>query len=303
MFRVVFGVLLAAMAYGWGWVDSGWADKLVQPLVFDGSATTVALSIYESTADNQADVVKALLKTSRSFYKPVGGFERFALLTSTDGSRIATLTQWQDAASYDAFQASLATAEDDEDYTKYYEKFVKERPGSSGLILDPPEPLLSAAFTVDQTAAPPGMMPITIGENALVQMIDVAGRSPEDQGLMLDAARRSLDALPSLYPPPRSALVLQAIDAPYVALLANWGYATEFNDVSQLPLIALTMPSLEVAAAAEGEVDEAISQDASQATEPSPQPVLSNLENLSLDDHLYQLAKVVAPKVSKYGAS
>ncbi|MFH7242896.1 MAG: hypothetical protein ACHWZW_08605 [Spirulina sp.] len=303
MVRVVFGVLLAVMAYGWGWVAPGWADKLVQPLVFDDSATTVVLSVYESTADSQADVVKALLKTSRSFYKQIDGFERFALLTSTDGSRIATLTQWQDPASYEAFQASLAETEE-VDYTKYYEKFVKERPGGGSLILDPPEPRLTSVFTIDQTMAPPGMVPITIGENALVQIMALDPDSPEQQGFILDAARRSLDTLPSLYPAPRSALVLQALDTPYVGLLTNWGYASEFSDVSQLPTISLTLPSPEEVPVTDEGDDESMPQDAAdQQTDPPPQSAPTALAAPKLDDHLYQLVKVVAPKVSKYGAS
>ncbi len=302
MVRVVFGVLMAVMAYGWAWVTPGWADKLVQPLVFDDSATTVVLSIYESTADSQADVVKALLKTSRSFYKQIGGFERFALLTSTDSRRVATLTQWQDPASYDAFQASLVTAEE-EDYTKYYEKFVKERPGGSSLLLEPPDPLLTTTLTIDQTKAPPGMVPITIGENALIQIMDLAGHSPAQKDLILDTARRSLDALPDLYPSPRSALLLQAIDSPHVTLLANWGYVSEFSDVSQLPVIPLAVPSLEDTLADDGEADDSITEEATQGMASPPQAALSTLEDLGLDDHLYQLVKVVAPKVSKYGVS
>jgi hypothetical protein len=62
---------MAIVAFGWAWVAPSWADKVTTPLVFDDPTLTAVLSLYETTAENQADLAKALLKTSRSFYKPI----------------------------------------------------------------------------------------------------------------------------------------------------------------------------------------------------------------------------------------
>ena len=302
MLRVVFSLLMAMVALGWAWVDPSWADKVATPLVFkDPPALTAVLSLYETTPENQADVAKVLLKSSRSFYKPIAGFESLALFNSTDGTRIASLTLWQDTASYEAFQASLTTAEE-EDYTKYYEKFVKERPGGSASFLEPPDPLLTATLTVDRVVAPPSLMPITVVENALVQITGLGAKTADQQAILSAVAQNSLDALPSLYPAPRTALLFSSTEAPYLALVANWGYGEEFSDFSQVPAIPMTLPpptpapDLDIAPG-EDLASETSAQIESEATETDP------TDWLSQDDHLYQLVKVVAPKVNKYEAN
>lgn len=299
MLRLVFGLLIAMAALGWS--SPSWADKVVTPLVFDDPTLTAVLSLYETTTETQADVAKALLKSSRSFYKPIAGFERLALFNSADGTRLASLTLWQDVASYEAFQASLTTADED-DYTKYYEKFVKDRPGGSASLLEPPDPILTATLTVDRTVAPPSLVPITVGETALVQITGLGAKTPDQQAILAAVAQTSLDALPSLYPAPRTALLFRSSEAPYLVLMANWGYAEEFGDVSQIPAIPIILPSP--------------TPDPPQATtlgeDPVPEdPALPTVEApeiapadwLSQDDHLYQLVKVVAPKINKYEAS
>lgn len=307
MLRLVFSLLMAVAAFGWAWVAPSWADKVATPLVFDDPAMTAVLSIYETTAENQADMAKALLKTSRSFYKPIAGFERLALFNSTDGTRMASLTLWQDVASYAAFQASLTTA-DEEDYTKYYEKFVKDRPGGSASLLEPPEPLLTATLTVDQAVAPPSLVPITVWENALVQITSLGAKTPGQEGILAAVAQTTLDALPSLYPAPRAALLFRSADAPYRALVANWGYAEEFGDVSQIPVIPITLPSITLPPPAPAPVQETALEEDGAPDQEASQPVAEAMVTdstdwLSQDDHLYQLVKVVAPKVNKYEGS
>ncbi len=301
MRHVVFSLLMAMVALGWGWVEPSWADKVATPLVLnDPPALTAVLSLYETTPENQADVAKALLKSSRSFYKPIAGFESLALFNSTDGTRIASLTLWQDAASYEAFQTSLTTAEED-DYTKYYEKFVKERPGGSASLLAPPDPLLTTTLAVDQVVAPPSLRPITVVENALVQITGLGAKTAAQQVLLSAVAQNSLDALPSLYPAPRTALLFSSTEAPYLALVTNWGYGEEFGDISQVPAIPITLPPPVPAP------DLDIAPGGDPASETSAQPVTEATATaptdwLSQDDHLYQLVKVVTPKVNKYEA-
>lgn len=297
MLRLVFGLLIAIAAFGWS--APSWADKVSTPLVFDDPTLTAVLSIYETTPETQADIAKALLKSSRSFYKPIAGFERLALFNSTDGTRLASLTLWQDAASHAAFQASLTTADED-DYTKYYEKFVKERPGGSASLLEPPDPLLTATLALDQAVAPPSLVPITVVENALVQITGLGAKNPDQQAILAAVAQNSLDALPGLYPAPRTALLFRSAEAPYLALIANWGYVEEFGDVSQIPAIPIAPPPPAPAPAT------ALGEEADPDLDPLAMveaPVPSPTDWLSQDDHLYQLVKVVAPKVNKYEGS
>lgn len=297
MLRLVLIVLMAVVALGVGWVEPSWADKVATPLVFDDPALTAVLSLYETTPSSQAEVAKALLKSSRSFYKPIAGFESLALFHSTDGTRIASLTLWQDAASYGFFQASLATS-DEEDYTKYYEKFVKERPGGSASLLEPPDPILTVTLAVDRVVAPPSLMPMTVVENALVQITGLGVTTADQQDTLATVAQTSFDTLPSLYPAPRSALLLKGAEAPYFALIANWGYGEEFGDISQIPAIPIAPPPPPPEPAIDLDLDEATALAQSAIEAPVPAPA----DWLSQDDHLYQLVKVVAPKVSKYEA-
>jgi heme-degrading monooxygenase HmoA len=294
-----------------GWALPSWADKVATPLMFDNPGLTAVLSIYKTTAETQADGAKALLKASRSFYKPTPGFERLALFNSTDGARLASLTLWQDATSYEAFQASLTTA-GAEDYTKYYEKFVKERPGGSASLMEPPEPLFTATLTLDQVSAPPSLSPVSVGENALVQIIGLRAKASDDQAILTATAQATLKDLPSLYPAPRAALLLSATDTPYLALLANWGYVTEFGDISQLPPISIAALPLATAPdpSVQGGDNQGEDGKGDLAISPSPDALALPQQNqaeamppedwLALDNHLYQLVKVIAPKVNKY---
>lgn len=307
MLRLVFGLLIAMTIVGWG--SPSWADKVATPLLFEDAALSAVLSIYETTPATQADTAKALLKTSRSFYKPIAGFERLALFNSTDGTRIATLTLWQDTASYEAFQASLTTAET-EDYTKYYEKFIKDRPGGSPSPLEPPDPLFTATLALDQTMAPPSLRPITIGENALVQLIRCDVSSPGQQALLAAMAQDTLAALPSLYPAPRGALVFKGIAAPDLVLLANWGYAEEFGDISQIPAISLSLPPSDPSHGGDGAESQAVwpvpetdAMSSNAANFEDFEALMTASTAISQDNRLYQLVKVVAPKINKYEAS
>jgi len=290
-----------------GWAMPSWADKVATPLVFDNPGLIAVLSIYETTAETQADVAKALLKASRSFYKPTPGFERLALFNSTDGDRLASLTLWQDVTSYEAFQASLTTA-GAEDYTKYYEKFVKDRPGGIASLMEPPEPLFTATLTLDQAAAPPSLSPVSVGENALVQIIGLGAKDPDQQAILATIAQTALDALPSLYPAPRAALLFRSTEAPYLALIANWGYVEEFGDVSQIPAIPIILPPVPLLSTPPEPVQETALEEDGAPVQEASQPVAEAMVTaatfwLSQDDHLYQLVKVVAPKVNKYEGS
>ncbi len=253
-----------------------WADKAVEPLTFQANTGAIAvISLYETDPATQADAVKSFYKVSKSFYKAIPGFYGLALLSSQDGSRVIELTQWEDKDSYDAFQASLAGGGDEEDYTKYYEKYTSAKGGKGkGKKKDETvslgEPFLTAAFAIDQVVSPPGMLSAIPGGMALVQLSDVAADSADQQSDLIEAAQATLSGLPQLYPAPRTTVLLRGIDTFHIALLANWGTAAEFSDVAQLPQLSLSADKTE-------EV------------------------SFVTDNHLYQTIKVITPKPEKYG--
>lgn len=247
-----------------------WADKIAEPMTFDADGGAIAvISLYETDPATQADAVKSFYKLTKSFYKTIPGFYGLALFSSTDGSRVVELSQWVDTPSYEAFQASLTSGEDD--YTKYYEKYSGSK-GSKGKATDSiglGEPFLTASFAIDQAVSPPGMVSAITGSAALVQIAEFSAESPDQQADLIAAAQAAFVDLPQLYPAPRMAVLLKGLDTTDVALLANWGSVAEFSDLDQVPQIALT----------------------------STTPDL----DFTVDSHLYQTIKVITPKAEKYG--
>ncbi|MGF1520310.1 MAG: hypothetical protein ACFCVB_21260 [Nodosilinea sp.] len=257
------------------------ADKVAEPMVFDADNAAIAIvSLYETDPATQADAVKSFYKTAKSFYKTIPGFYGWAVFSSTDGSRVLELSQWQDQASYDNFHASLVSGGGSADYTKYYEQYAggkdskdKEGKGKGGNeTVDLGEPFLTMAFAIDQVISPPGMVSAIPGATALVQISDMATDTAEHQADLVAVAHSTLADLSQLYPAPRTTVLLTGIDTTHIALLTHWGSAAEFTDLEQVPQIALMIAD-----------DEA--------------------ETLSLttDTHLYKAIKVITPKTKQYG--
>ncbi|TVQ09408.1 MAG: hypothetical protein EA368_09395 [Leptolyngbya sp. DLM2.Bin27] len=256
------------------------ADKGVEPLVFDQSSGAIAvLSFYETDPATQADAVKSFYKTTKSFYKTIPGFYGLALLSSTDGARVVELSQWQDQASYEAFEASLTSASGSkEDYTKYYEQYATAQGGSKGskggqgkanATVELGQPLVTRFYSVDQVVSPPGMVSAIPGTMALVQISDIT--TDADHFISLEAAAQTaLADLSQFYPAPRTAILLAELEANHIAVLANWGSVAEFSDLGQVPQITLA-------------------EDDSEAA------------SFTTDARLYQTVKVIAPKVEQYG--
>lgn len=202
------------------------ADKAVKSIVFDPASTIVNVAaIYETTPETQKDVVSSIMKSSKSFFKKVPGFSSFSVLQSEDGTRVVALSQWQDAASYEAYLAQPV-----EDYSKEYSKFSK--PGKPTL-----EPTRTVMLEVDQTQVATGFAPGLRGKDVLVQFSEITAKSAEDAPKLLDSVEASLPDTTKLYPAPRSAVLFRGLDSPGVVVLANWGIVEEFEDVSKLPAL------------------------------------------------------------------
>ncbi|WP_017296644.1 antibiotic biosynthesis monooxygenase [Nodosilinea nodulosa] len=268
-----------------------WADKVATPMVFNaGDDAIVVLSLYETDPATQADAVKSFYKIAKSFYKTIPGFDGLGLFSSADGYRVVELSQWEDQASYETFQASLAGDGAAEDYTKYYEKYASakgEKGKGKGKAKDTPvdlgEPFLTATFAVEDVVSPPGMVAAIPGSMAVVQISDITADSSDRQADLMAAGRAILADLPTLYPAPRTAVLLKGIDTPHIALLANWGSAAEFSDLDQIPTLKLAISKPEIGEADAEDTDAGLDEFA-----------------FTTDSHLYQTVKMIAPKPETY---
>ncbi len=268
--------LLGLMLWiGLGGAIAAYADKAPQVLVFDTEPEAVsAMSVYETTPDTQLDAVSAVLKSSKAFFKGAEGFKGLSMLQSEDGSRVVALTQWTDAASYEAFIAQPV-----EDYTKYQKEYQKDysKGGKAPVELAPAK---TKVFELADIQIPSGMVPVIRGQGALVQLGEVSVAEAGDLPEVLTEVEQALPDVSEMYPAPRSVMLLKAVDDSEALLLAYWGYAEEFQDLAQVP--AVDVLSGLGAIALEGE-------DASPAT---PQ----------VDQHLYKVVNVIAPEPpKKYG--
>jgi heme-degrading monooxygenase HmoA len=275
--------LMCSVLLGLGLVfpQSAWADKTQKPLIFsDVNRVVCAVSVYTTTAETQKDAFKNIFKTSSKFYKTIPGFAGFAAFASDDSTRIVELTLWSDSPSYEAFKASLS-ADASDDNTKYYQKYLDKRE-DKGVS----EPSFSAVMSISQAVAPPGMVPMVPGEAALLQISQFTPVDDGSQDAIVAAAQRLLDHLSSLYPAPRSAILLTGEEPSDVVLLANWGSPFEFPDLSQVPTLDLT-PEPVTVLDKEGETLEI-----EELSDAIPEWTVA-------DDHLYQIVKVIVPKANK----
>ena len=228
------------------------ADKPVTAYAFDPASDSINVAaIYETTAATQKDVVSSLMKSSKSFFKKTPGFGSFSVLQSADGDRVLSLTQWQDAASYDA----------------YLTQPVEETKSSKKSKTAPIAPLRTVVFKIDDTLAATGMVPAIRGKDALVQFNEIIAKSPDDLDKLLASAETLLPNIKQVFPSPRSAVLLKAVEGADLALLTNWGSAAEYADLTSVPgLDALDAELLSLAES---------------------------------DQHLYQVVKTIAAKPEK----
>ncbi len=212
-----------------GYSGSAAASKVVESMGFDPTASTInVVSTYATTPATQKTVLKSALKASKTLYKKAPGFQGLSILQSVDGAQVVTLTQWQDQASYEAATAAAATAA----AAKLTEKSTKK--AAPGAELPTP---VTTVFELDQAAAPTGMLVALRGENAVVQWETLTPATPEAQAKVVAAAEAVFPTLQTLYPAPRSTVLLKGVDTPAVGLLTSWGYADEFADVTQIPTL------------------------------------------------------------------
>lgn len=223
------------------------ADKAVKAVSLAPEGDTISVvAVYETTPVLQKEVASSILKASKSLVKKAPGFGSLAVFQSADGTRVMTLTQWQDTTSYETFLAQPT----EESKSSKKEKVAVE-------------PIHTVAYTVDQAQAPAGMAPSIRGKHALIQFSEATVETPEALEQLLTSAEEALPSAAQLYPAPYAAVLLKGVDTPALALLANWGSADEFEDITALPTVSL-LP-----------------------------------EDVAVDQHLYETVKIVSAKPAK----
>lgn len=218
------GVLLLAVLVSYP--SAARAEKAVKAVSLAPSSDMVnVVAVYETTPTLQKSVTSGVLKASKSLVKKAPGFDSLAVFQSEDGTRVMTLTQWKDLASYEAFLAQP----------------VEESPKSSKKEKEnvTAEPIHTTVYAVDQAQVPEGMAPSIRGKKALIQFSEITAESPDAVATLLTTAEAALPSAAELYPAPYAAVLLKGVDTPAIALLANWGSADEFEDLTALPTLSL----------------------------------------------------------------
>lgn len=199
------------------------ADKTPVAYAFDPASESInVVDIYETTAATQKEAALGLMKAGKSFFKKTPGFASFSILQSADGERLLSLTQWQDAASYDAY---LATPAEPEKSSKKKDK------------AEPIAPLRTVVFKVEDTLAAAGAVPAIRGKDALVQFNEITAKDQDDLATLTAAADSLLPSIKQVFPSPRSAVLLKELDGADLALLTNWGSAAEYGDLTSVPML------------------------------------------------------------------
>ncbi len=238
------------------------ADKAPKSITFDPASKMISIAaIYETTPDTQLDAISGVMKSSKSFYKKAPGFGSFLVLKSEDGTRVVTLSQWQDVASYQAFLAADESADKSSKNEQSYEDDEESEPSV---------PNKTITFEISKTQSPPGILPSLRGKAALVQFNEITAKKAEDQATILAATEQGLTDTTKAYPAPKSLVLLRGVTSADVAVLTNLGYtADEFTDVSKAPTFKLL--SDEAASLAKNE------------------------------QHLYEIVSIIAPKPKSEG--
>ncbi len=220
---LAFAVSFVLFLQIWITPTPAWADKPVQAIKFDPASGVVNIAqIYETTADSQKTVVSGLLKSSKSFFKKTPGFGSFTVLQSADGSRVLALSQWEDAASYEAFLTQPA-----EDAKSSKKEKSKEE--------SPVEPIRTLTLQVEDMLAAEGAVAAIRGKDALVQINEITAKSSDDLDQLIASTEGLLPGVKQFFPSPRSAVLLKQVDGADLLLLTNWGSAAEYEDPSSVP--------------------------------------------------------------------
>ena len=220
-----------------GYPNAAQADKVPSSFKFDASSSAVNVAnIYDTTLETQKSVIKTL-KSSKSM-KKAPGFNSLSILKSEDGSRVVTLAQWQDLASYQAYttppveESKSSKAEDaaKEDSTKS-SKSKKEKDKKDTVAYAPTKTLV---LQIGKTqAAVEGATPAIRGKEAVVELIQFKLKSPDAQSTVLSSVEGMFPSILEKQPAPQSVVLLKSVDNAEIALMANWNCSASFEDLGK----------------------------------------------------------------------
>lgn len=200
-------------------------------LEFDAASGTVEVAaIYETSFTTQKSVGKSL-KVSSKLMKKAPGFKGFSMLQSQDGTQIIVFSQWQDLASYQAFDPNSTT--------------------TSISPSTPPAPTSSLIFeVVSVQTGIKGATPALRGKEAVVQFSQFTAKNPDERSQILTQIQEMIPHLIAKQPIPQSILLLKGVENQQIALLTNWNCSALFPDVGEPVAIE---PSTDLVALANNE--------------------------------------------------
>lgn len=219
-----------------GYPNAAQADKVPSSFKFDGSSNAVNVAnFYDTTLETQKGVIKSL-KSSKSM-KKAPGFNSLSILKSEDGSRVVTLAQWQDLASYQAYTTppveDTKSSKDDaekEESTKS-SKSKKEKDKKDTVAIAPTKTLV---LQIDKTQAVlEGATPAIRGKEAVVELNEFKLKSPDAQSTVLSSVEGMFPSILEKQPAPQSVVLLKSVDNAEIALMANWNCSASFEDLGK----------------------------------------------------------------------
>lgn len=198
------------------------AGKVAKALTFDETGHSIeVLAVYETSYAAQKSLMKSL-KLPIKQMKKAAGFQGGSMLQSQDGKQVIALSQWQDLASYQAYQPSPPAND------------------SASPAATPAAPTQTLVFEM-VTAQPfiPGITPALRGKEAVVQLVQLTPKEAEMQLQLLAQVKAILPQLLEQQPIPQSSLLFKGVDHDAIAFMMNWNCSAMFEDVGQPGAIAL----------------------------------------------------------------
>lgn len=183
---------------------------------FDASNRAVNVAtIYDTNNANQANILADILKQSDSNLPTASGFMNASVLKSQDGTKVVTLSQWQNLPSFQAYTAKLAK----EDTTKYLAEVSAPR---------------TFVYEVKQTEAKDTVPAIHVNDNA-VQFSEFRMKRPQDQPELLGIIGEAMPGVMQMEPGLQWVTLMRSLDNTNIALLAHWNSNKQFDELSQTP--------------------------------------------------------------------
>lgn len=191
---IAFSLLLSLMVLI-GFPTHAEAAKVAKAIAFDPGVTAVNVAtIYETSPTTQKATLKSLKNKAM---KKAAGFSSSALLQSEDGTRVISISQWKDLASYQAFIAPPV------DTTASKETKKEKAPTAA--------PLRTVIFEVEKAqTAREGLKPAVKGKEAVVEFSEFKLKNAADKDKVVANAEKLIPATLLKQPAPQSVILLDS---------------------------------------------------------------------------------------------